>query len=129
MIKPAAARQPLRRLIKEARMHNEQRAPLRPREPAPDFVLPAVNHERTVRSLNSVASRRPVRAPIAADPEMTTHRAYGVPQPPLTPEILQAISATRVGFYARCRTISATAISATPCTPRTSPVGDLKGCG
>ena len=30
---------------------------------------------------------RPVSVPVAADPELVTHRAYGVPQPALTPEI------------------------------------------
>ena len=34
---------------------------------------------------------RPVAVPLAADPELVTHRAYGVPQPALTPEILQAV--------------------------------------
>jgi peroxiredoxin len=36
---------------------------------------------------------RPVSVPVAADPDMTTHRAYGVPQPTLTPDILQAVEA------------------------------------
>ena len=36
---------------------------------------------------------RPVSVPVAADPDMTTHRAYGVPQPTLTPHILQAVEA------------------------------------
>ena len=36
---------------------------------------------------------RPVSVPVAADPEMMTHRAYGVPQPPLTAEITQEVSA------------------------------------
>ena len=36
---------------------------------------------------------RPVSVPVAADPDMTTHRAYGVPQPTLTPRILQAVEA------------------------------------
>src|SRR5687767_6745125 len=36
---------------------------------------------------------RPVSVPVAADPDMTTHRAYGVPQPPLTAEIAQEVSA------------------------------------
>jgi peroxiredoxin len=34
---------------------------------------------------------RPVAVPLAADPELVTHRAYGVPQPALTREILQAV--------------------------------------
>jgi len=35
---------------------------------------------------------RPVGVPLAADPDLVTHRAYGVPQPALTPEILQAVA-------------------------------------
>jgi peroxiredoxin len=35
---------------------------------------------------------RPVGVPVAADPDLVTHRAYGVPQPALTPEILEAVS-------------------------------------
>src|SRR5262245_42062473 len=34
---------------------------------------------------------RPTRAPLAADPDLTTHRAYGLPQPPKTPELLEAV--------------------------------------
>jgi hypothetical protein len=30
---------------------------------------------------------------LAADPELVTHRAYGVPQPALTPEITQEVAA------------------------------------
>jgi peroxiredoxin len=36
---------------------------------------------------------RPVNVPLAADAELVTHRAYGVPQPALTPDILQAVEA------------------------------------
>jgi peroxiredoxin len=123
----------------------QRRAPLSPGEPAPDFVLPAVNHDGTIsladfrgkspvllammRGLHCAFCRRhiaqlsttrqklqavgvdalaiiptqperlrlyyrfrPVSVPVAADPEMVTHRAYGVPQPPLTPEITQEVS-------------------------------------
>jgi peroxiredoxin len=35
---------------------------------------------------------RPVGVPVAADPDLVTHRAYGVPQPTLTPEITQAVA-------------------------------------
>ena len=35
---------------------------------------------------------RPVGVPVAADPELVTHHAYGVPQPALTPEITQAVA-------------------------------------
>jgi len=39
---------------------------------------------------------RPTRAPLAADPELVTHRAYGLPHPPVTPELLEAVHQTRV---------------------------------
>ena len=34
---------------------------------------------------------RPVRHLVGADPDLITHRAYGVPRSPVTPEIMQAI--------------------------------------
>ncbi len=34
---------------------------------------------------------RPVGVPLAADPDLTTHRAYGVPNRAMTPEILQVV--------------------------------------
>jgi len=34
---------------------------------------------------------RPVRCAVGADPELSTHRAYGVPQSGVTPEVMQAI--------------------------------------
>jgi hypothetical protein len=34
---------------------------------------------------------RPVRHPVGADPDLITHRAYGVPRSAVTPEIMQAI--------------------------------------
>jgi peroxiredoxin len=36
---------------------------------------------------------RPSRFPIGADPDLTTHRAYGLPQFPITPQILQLVEA------------------------------------
>ena len=39
---------------------------------------------------------RPCRLPLAADPELSTHRAYGVPKPAATPELMEAIGTTRV---------------------------------
>jgi peroxiredoxin len=39
---------------------------------------------------------RPTRLRLAADPELTTHRAYGVPKPVPTPELLQALEAVRI---------------------------------
>lgn len=35
---------------------------------------------------------RPVRHPVGADPDLITHRAYGVPQTAVTPEIMQALN-------------------------------------
>jgi peroxiredoxin len=39
---------------------------------------------------------RPTRAPLAADPELVTHRAYGLPRPAVTPELMQAMENVRV---------------------------------
>lgn len=39
---------------------------------------------------------RPTRAPLAADPDLVTHRAYGLPHPPVTPELLAAVSVVRI---------------------------------
>jgi peroxiredoxin len=39
---------------------------------------------------------RPTRLRLAADPELTTHRAYGVPKPVPTPEFMQALETIRV---------------------------------
>jgi hypothetical protein len=36
---------------------------------------------------------RPVRFPVGADPDLITHRAYGLPQMAVTPELMQAIDA------------------------------------
>lgn len=39
---------------------------------------------------------RPTKAPLAADPECTTHRTYGLPKAPMTPEVMAALGATKV---------------------------------
>jgi len=39
---------------------------------------------------------RPTRLPLAADPDLITHRAYGVPKPEVTPELMQAFQSVRV---------------------------------
>ena len=39
---------------------------------------------------------RPTRLPLAADAELVTHRAYGLPKPPVTPELLQALETVQV---------------------------------
>jgi peroxiredoxin len=39
---------------------------------------------------------RPTRLRLGADPELSTHRAYGLPKPESTPELLKAIEATRI---------------------------------
>jgi peroxiredoxin len=39
---------------------------------------------------------RPTRLRLAADPELSTHRAYGVPKPAVTPDLLQAMENTRI---------------------------------
>ena len=127
----------------------ESRPLLSPGDPAPDFVLPAVDHDGTVsladfrgktpvllammRALYCAFCRRriaqlgvtrqrllqlgvevlaivgmrpervrlyyryrPVGVPLAADPDLITHRAYGIPQPALTPEILQVVASRHV---------------------------------
>jgi len=39
---------------------------------------------------------RPTRLRLASDPELSIHRAYGVPKPVPTPELMQAIGAVRI---------------------------------
>ena len=39
---------------------------------------------------------RPSRLRLAADPELTTHRAFGVPKPAPTPELMKAIETIRI---------------------------------
>jgi peroxiredoxin len=39
---------------------------------------------------------RPTRVALAADPELITHRAYGLPRPPVTPELMAAVEHTRI---------------------------------
>ena len=39
---------------------------------------------------------RPTRLRLAADPELTTHQAYGVPKPTATPEFMKALETTRI---------------------------------
>ena len=38
---------------------------------------------------------RPTRVPLAADPELITHRSFGLPKPAVTPELMQALQAVR----------------------------------
>ena len=42
---------------------------------------------------------RPTRLRLASDPGLSTHRAYRVPKPESTPELLQAIQETRVNPF------------------------------
>jgi peroxiredoxin len=42
---------------------------------------------------------RPTRLRLAADPELRTHRAYGLPKPEPTPEFMQAFQTTRVNPF------------------------------
>jgi peroxiredoxin len=39
---------------------------------------------------------RPTRLRLAADPELTTHRAYGVPKPEPTPQLMNVLETTRI---------------------------------
>ncbi|MBI4590909.1 MAG: alkyl hydroperoxide reductase, partial [Candidatus Rokubacteria bacterium] len=36
------------------------------------------------------------RLPLAADGDLITHRAYGVPRPPVTPELMQDLQSVRI---------------------------------
>ena len=127
----------------------DARPPVSPGEPAPDFLLPAVDGKNQVslsdyrgrspvflalllglwcpfcrrqiahlgateaklkavgvESLGIVATPaenaqlyfkfRPTRLRLAADPGLTTHRAYGLPKPTPTPEFMQALESTRI---------------------------------
>lgn len=59
-----------------------------------------------VESLGIVATRpeharlffrfRPTRLPLAADPELITHRSYGLPKPPVTPELMRDLQSVRI---------------------------------
>jgi peroxiredoxin len=39
---------------------------------------------------------RPTRVPLAADPELRTHRLYGLPKPVVTPELARAAESVRI---------------------------------
>lgn len=39
---------------------------------------------------------RPTNLPLAVDPDLTTHRSYGVPRPESTPELMQQVAAVRI---------------------------------
>lgn len=39
---------------------------------------------------------RPTRVRLAADPELVTHRAYGVPKPAPTPDLMEAIATVKI---------------------------------
>src|SRR5207249_285349 len=40
---------------------------------------------------------RPTRVPLAADPELVTHRGFGIPRPAITPEELRAVRGNPTG--------------------------------
>lgn len=122
---------------------------IQPGEPAPDFVVPAVQNDRMIaladyrgstplllglfpglycpfcrRALAQMAatseklkplgveslavvgtelenarlyfSFRPTRLALGVDPQLATHRSYGVPRPEPTPELLQMVEGTRI---------------------------------
>lgn len=46
---------------------------------------------------------RPVRFPVGADPDLITHRAYGLPQMSVTPELMQAIDAVATNLARELR--------------------------
>lgn len=72
---------------------------------APDFTLPAANREDLVSLADAPASRarlyfrfHQARIPLAADPDLVTHRAYGLPGIPLTPELGQVLDEVALAF-------------------------------
>jgi peroxiredoxin len=42
---------------------------------------------------------RPTRVRLASDPDLTTHRAYGLPRPAPTPEFMKAVETIRINPY------------------------------
>jgi peroxiredoxin len=42
---------------------------------------------------------RPTRLRLASDPELTTHRAYGLPKPAATPEFMKALATVQIDPY------------------------------
>ena len=42
---------------------------------------------------------RPSPVRLASDPHLTTHRAYGIPKPELTPEFMKAMETTRINPF------------------------------
>ena len=39
---------------------------------------------------------RPTRVRLASDPELSTHRAYGIPRPAVGPELMEALASTKI---------------------------------
>jgi len=39
---------------------------------------------------------RPTRVRLASDPELSTHRAYGIPRPAVSPELMEAMASTKI---------------------------------
>jgi peroxiredoxin len=125
------------------------RAPVQPGEAAPDFSLPAVDHEgrvsladyrgrsplllaifrglycpfcrRAIAQFGATREKlrqagvdclavvatdcdnaklyfklRPARVPLAADPELTTHRAYGLPAPVMDEKMMAAVQSVKI---------------------------------
>ena len=46
--------------------------------------------------LASTSGIFPTRLPLVTDPELTTHRAYGLPRPEVTPELMQVVQSVRI---------------------------------
>jgi peroxiredoxin len=127
----------------------ESRPPVAPGEPAPEFLLPAVDGQelvslvdyrgrsplflalfiglwcpfcrRSIAQMGTMEGRlkavgvetlgivattpanaqlyfkfRPTRIRLASDPDLTTHRAYGLPKPAATPDFLSALETARI---------------------------------
>jgi peroxiredoxin len=56
------------------------------------LVVVATDHER----VEFYVKRRPVSVPLAADPDLATHRAYGMSVPPMLPEYEELWAAMRL---------------------------------
>ena len=81
----------------------ESRPTVQPGEMAPDFSLQRLGVDTLVIVASDLerarlyVKHRPISVPLAADPDYATHRAYGLPTPPMTAaEIEQASKTIRV---------------------------------
>ena len=60
---------------------------------------PGRGGEREPENARRYFKFRPTRLRLAADPELSIHRAYGVPKPEPTPELTEALETIRVNPF------------------------------